>query len=62
MAIVTGIVIAAIGLFDGSTAEPGDSAVRQTVAALWVIQGLIGLLTAAVGIAGATITNALSRR
>jgi hypothetical protein len=51
-------LIGLIGLAVALTAAPGDSAPRQTVAALWVIQGLIGLLIAAVGILGATLVHA----
>jgi hypothetical protein len=42
-------------------ADPENSAFRQTVRALWVIQGLIGLLIAAVGILGATIESMLHK-
>ena len=59
--IAIGILIALIGLFFGLTADPENSAFRQTVKALWIIQGLIGLLIAAVGIHGATVTNILHR-
>jgi hypothetical protein len=52
--IVVGILIAMIGLANGLFADPDNSALRQTVAALWVIQGLIGLLIAAVGVLGFT--------
>ena len=47
---VAGVFIALIGLWNGLAANPENSALRQTVAALWVIQGLLGLLIAAVGI------------
>jgi len=57
--IVAGVFIALIGLLSGLAANPEHSAVRQTVAALWVIQGLLGLLIAAVGILGATIARAI---
>jgi hypothetical protein len=59
--IVVGILIAFIELSRGLTAEIGDNAFRQSVAALWVIQGLIGLLISAIGILGATIASALFR-
>ena len=54
-----GSLIAVIGLINGLTVNPESSAFRQTVAALWVIQGLIGLLIAAVGTLGATLVHAL---
>jgi hypothetical protein len=57
--IAVGALIAFIGLIVGLSADPENSALRQTVKALWVIQGLIGLLIAAVGIPGATIANML---
>jgi hypothetical protein len=55
--IFVGAFIAVIGLVTGLTAQPGDSAPRQTVAALWMIEGLLGLLISAVGIVGATIAT-----
>jgi hypothetical protein len=54
LVLAVGLLIAIIGLSYGLFADPGDSALRQTVAALWVIQGLLGLLIAAVGVFGAT--------
>ena len=57
--IIVGVLVAIIGLINGLAANPENSALRQTVSALWVIQGLIGLLIAAVGILGATLANAL---
>ena len=59
--IVVGVLIAIIGLINGLAADPLNSALRQTVSALWVIQGILGLLIAAVGILGATIARALSK-
>jgi hypothetical protein len=61
MVIVVGAVIALIGLINGLASHPENSALRQTVAALWVTQGLLGLLIAAVGILGATIASALNK-
>jgi hypothetical protein len=37
--IFVGAFIAVIGLVAGLSAQPGDSAPRQTVAALWMIEG-----------------------
>jgi hypothetical protein len=59
--IVIGMAIAFIGLARSSTAEIGDSAFRQAVAALWAVQGILGLLIAAIGVLGATIASALFR-
>jgi hypothetical protein len=53
--IFVGAFIAVIGLVAGLSAQPGDSAPRQTVAALWIIEGLLGLLISAVGIVGVTV-------
>lgn len=57
--IVVGALIALIGLINGLAVDPVNSAFRQTVAALWVIQGILGLLIAAVGVLGATLVHAL---
>jgi hypothetical protein len=57
--IVVGALIAVIGLINGLAADPENSALRQTVAALWVIQGLFGMLIAVVGILGATLVHGL---
>ena len=42
LVIIVGVGIALIGLYNGATGEGRDSAFRQTVAALWVIQGCLG--------------------
>jgi hypothetical protein len=55
--IFVGAFIAVIGLVAGLSAQPGDSAPRQTVAALWMIEGLLGLLISAVGIVGETVAT-----
>jgi hypothetical protein len=59
--IAVGTLIAFIGLIVGLSADPENSALRQTVKALWIIQGLIGLLIAAIGILGATISTMLHK-
>ena len=63
-AIVLGLLIAVAGLSLGGFVDTSDSAIRQTVAALWMLCGLVGLLIAAVGTLGATIAHAIkvSRR
>ena len=55
--IFVGAFIAVIGLVAGLSAQPGDSAPRQTVAALWMIEGLLGLLISAVGVLGVTVAT-----
>jgi hypothetical protein len=57
--IVAGSLIGVIGLGAWLVADPTNSALRQAVAALWLIAGLLGLLIAAVGVLGATIVNAI---
>jgi hypothetical protein len=57
--ILVGSLIALIGVFAWLLADPGDSAPRQTVAALWLLAGILGVLIAAVGILGATLAHAL---
>jgi hypothetical protein len=59
--IVVGGLIAAIGLGAWLLADPTNSAFRQTVAALWLIAGLLGLVIAAIGTLGATIVHVLKR-
>ncbi len=60
--IVLGGLIALAGFFAGFSADAEDSAIRQTVAALWVLQGLVGLLIATIGVLGATIIYAIETR
>ena len=57
--IIIGSVIAAIGLLGWGWffASAG-----QTVAVLWLIVALLGLLIAAAGVLGATIVHTLERR
>jgi hypothetical protein len=59
--IVAGGIIGVIGLGAWLVADPTNSALRQAVAALWLIAGLLGLLISAVGVLGATIVNAISQ-
>jgi hypothetical protein len=54
LVIAVGLLIAIVGLAYGLCVDPGDSAPRQTVAALWVVQGILGLLISAVGVLGFT--------
>jgi hypothetical protein len=60
--VVTGCIIALSGIMAWARADVGDSAPRQAVAALWLIQGLIGILIAAIGILGASLVSTLSMR
>ena len=55
--IAVGLTVALVSLSIGLTASADDNPFRQTVNALWVIQGLLGLLITAVGILGATIAS-----
>jgi hypothetical protein len=60
--IVAGVLIAVCAILAWAGAPIRDSAWRQTVAALWLIQGLLGLLIAAVGVLGATLVSVLNTR
>lgn len=53
---VVGGIVAANGILSGFTASPG-SAPQQTVAALWMIEGLLGLLITAIGLLIVTISK-----
>jgi hypothetical protein len=55
--IVVGALIGIIGA--GLLADPTNSALRQTVAALWLIAGLLGLVIAAIGTLGATLAHVM---
>jgi hypothetical protein len=57
--VVVGSLIAVIGLGAWLVADPTNSAFRQTVAALWLIAGLLGFVSAAIGTLGATIVHVL---
>jgi hypothetical protein len=57
--IVVGSIFALGGFVAWIGADPANSAFRQTVAALWLIAALMGLIIAAVGVLGATIVHAL---
>ena len=59
--IIVGLAVAVVGLSAGLTASAEDNPFRQTVNALWVIQGLLGLLITAVGVLGATIASVIPR-
>ena len=53
--IIVGLPIAIIGLLNGFFTTPVDNVFRQAVQALWVLQGLVGLLIAAVGVTGESL-------
>ncbi len=60
--VVVIVVGGIIALFAWAGADLGDistSVMRQTVAALWMLCGLVGLLIAAVGLLGATLVHTL---
>jgi TRAP-type C4-dicarboxylate transport system permease small subunit len=60
--IFVGSIFAFCGFFAWFGADPANSAFRQTVAALWLIAALMGLVIAAIGVLGATIVHAIERR
>ena len=60
--IVVGSIFALGGFVAWIGADPANSAFRQTVAALWLIAALMGLVIAAIGVLGATIVHAIERR
>lgn len=59
VAIVIGVLIAMVGGGAGFSPEFDPSAAESIVAALWIVAGVIGLLIAAVGLAGATVIHAI---
>jgi hypothetical protein len=60
--IVAGIFIAVIGLGAWLIADPSNSAFRQTVAALWLIAGLLGLVITAIGVLGVSLVYTLRQQ
>jgi TRAP-type C4-dicarboxylate transport system permease small subunit len=60
--IVVGTIIAVCGILLWAVHSPRDNALRQILPALWLIQGLVGLLIAAIGVLGATLVSALNMR
>jgi len=59
--IFVGAIFAFCGFAAWLGADPANSAFRQTVAALWLIAALMGLVIAAIGVLGATIVHAIER-
>src|SRR5438132_11984971 len=59
---VTGTLIAITGLGVWATAEPDNTPLRQTVAALWLLAALLGLVITAIGVLGATILHMVDRQ
>jgi hypothetical protein len=57
--VVLGMVIAAGGVLSWLFTDPTNSAVRQIVAALWLLCGLTGSLIAVIGIALIVIERAI---
>jgi hypothetical protein len=57
--IIAGLFIAAGGILSWLFADPTNSAVRQIVAALWLLCGLVGLIITAIGIATIVIERAV---
>jgi uncharacterized membrane protein len=58
--IVVGTIIAVCGILLSVVYSPRDNALRQILPALWLIQGLVGVLIAAIGVLGATLVSALN--
>jgi uncharacterized membrane protein len=58
--IVVGTTIAVYGILLWAVYLPRDNALRQILPALWLIQGLVGVLIAAIGVLGATLVSALN--
>ena len=57
--IVVGSILALFSWAGADISDISNNVMRQTVAALWMLCGLIGLLIAAVGLLGATLVHAL---
>jgi hypothetical protein len=57
--IVVGSILALFSWAGTDISDISNNVMRQTVAALWMLCGLIGLLIAAVGLLGATLVHAL---
>jgi hypothetical protein len=57
--IVVGSILALFPWAGADISDISNNVMRQTVAALWMLCGLIGLLIAAVGVLGATLVHAL---
>src|SRR5262249_55442023 len=57
--IVVGTIIAVCGILLSVVYSPRDNALRQILPALWLIQGLVVLLIAAIGALGAPLVSAL---
>jgi hypothetical protein len=59
--IVIGVLVAVVGFAAWIGADPTNSALRQTVAALWLIAALLGLVIAAIGVLGVSLVHTLRR-
>lgn len=59
LVIILGLVIAAGGILSWLFADPANSAVRQVVAALWLLSGVAGFIIAAIGTATIVIERAV---
>ena len=57
--IVMGSIVALYSWAGADISDIGNNAMRQTVAALWMLCGLVGLLITAVGVLGAALVHAL---
>ena len=57
--IVVGGIVALFAWAGADISDISNSVMRQTVAALWMLCGLVGLLIAAVGVLGASLVHTL---
>jgi len=57
--IVVGSIVTLFAWGGADISEISNSVMRQTVASLWMLCGLIGLLIAAIGVLGATLVHTL---
>jgi hypothetical protein len=57
--IVVGGITALFSWAGADLSDISNSVMRQTVAALWMLCGLVGVLIAAVGVLGATLVHTL---
>ena len=57
--IVVGGIVTLFAWAGADISDISNSVMRQTVASLWMLCGLVGLLIAAVGVLGATLVHTL---
>ena len=57
--IVVGSILALFSWAGADISDISNNVMRQSVAALWMLCGLVGLLITAVGVLGATLVHTL---